>query len=95
MSYIDMCAHHSLPREEAQSAADELASDLAQKFDIDYGWSGDHIHFERPGVHGRITVREGEIRIKAQLGILLLFLKNQIEEEITNYLTAHFGCTFD
>ena len=55
MSYIDMCAHHSLPREEAQSAADELASDLARKFDIDYDWNGDHIHFERPGVNGVIT----------------------------------------
>ena len=94
MSYIDMCAHHSLPREEAQSAADELASDLARKFDIDYDWNGDHIHFERPGVNGVITVREGEIKIKAKLGVMLMFLKPLIEEEITSYLSSHFGCTF-
>jgi putative polyhydroxyalkanoate system protein len=95
MSQIDMLAHHTMPREVAQEAADELASDLAHKFMIDYGWSGDHIHFERPGVHGIITVREGEIRIKARLGVMLLFLKRQIEEEITRYLAEHFGCTFD
>ncbi|MGD9343673.1 MAG: polyhydroxyalkanoic acid system family protein [Desulfuromonadales bacterium] len=94
MSHIDMLARHSMPAEEAQQAADELASDLAQKFEINYGWEGDHIHFERPGVNGQITVRENEIRIKARLGLMLIFLKPVIEEEITQYLQNHFGCTF-
>lgn len=95
MAHIDMRAHHTMPAEAAQDAADELASDLARKFEIDYGWDGDHIHFERPGVHGTITVRENEIRIKAVLGLMLIFLKPLIEEEINDYLINHFGCTFD
>lgn len=94
MSHIDMRAQHSMPAKEAQQAADELARDLAQKFEINYGWEGDHIHFERPGVHGRITVRENEIRIKAVLGLMLIFLKPLIESEITEYLQTHFGCEF-
>lgn len=94
MSYIDMHARHSMSRESAQSAADDLACDLARKFDIDYAWEGDHIHFERPGVNGTITIREREIRIEAQLGLMLMFLKPQIESEITRYLRDHFGCTF-
>ena len=94
MSHIDMCANHDLTREDAQSAADELAGDLADKFDIDWGWSGDHIHFERPGVDGTITVREHEIRITARLGFMLMFLKPRIENEITSYLAEHFGCKF-
>jgi len=94
MSYIDMHARHSMNREEAQAAADELAGDLARKFEIDYGWEGDHIHFERPGVNGKITIREREIRIEARLGLMLMFLKPQIENEITRYLRDHFGCTF-
>ena len=94
MSVIDMRASHALSREEAQHAADELAGDLARKFEIDYGWDGDHIHFERSGVHGTITVRENEIRIKAVLGLLLLFLKPRIEDEIREYLQSHFGCRF-
>jgi putative polyhydroxyalkanoate system protein len=89
-----MLARHSMPAEEAQKAADELAGDLAQKFEINYGWEGDHIHFERPGVNGQITVRENEIRIRARLGLMLIFLKPLIEEEITQYLENHFGCTF-
>ena len=83
-----------MPDEEAQKAADELASDLAEKFEINYGWEGDHIHFERPGVHGMITVRESEIKIKATLGLMLIFLKPLIEDEITEYLQNHFVCTF-
>jgi len=95
MSHIDVRARHSMSVKDAQVAADELADDLAGKFDIDYGWEGDHIHFERPGVHGMITVRENEIRIKAVLGLMLIFLKPRIEEEIVQYLETHFGCTFD
>ncbi len=95
MSNIDVRARHAMSRQEAQAAANELAGDLADKFDIDFGWEGDHIHFERQGVHGTITVREKEIRIQARLGFMLLFLKPQIEHEITRYLRAHFGCTID
>ena len=35
-----------------------------------------------------------EIRIEARLGLMLMFLKPQIELEITRYLRDHFGCTF-
>jgi putative polyhydroxyalkanoate system protein len=94
MSTIDMHAEHDMNRDEAQAAADRLAEDLANKFDINYGWHGDHIHFDRPGVDGTITVRESEIRIKARLGLVLMFLKGRIEDEIVSYLGEHFNCRF-
>ena len=94
MSNIDIHAHHVLSHEAAQNAADALAQDLSVKFDIDYGWDGDEIHFERPGVHGRIIVIDDEIRIQAYLGFLLAMLKGPIEKEIIRYLREHFGCTF-
>ncbi len=94
MSNIDMHARHEMSREDAQSAADRLAADLASKFDIDYDWHGDHIHFERPGVDGTITVREKEIRIQARLGLMLMLLKGRIEQEIVSYLSEQFDCRF-
>lgn len=94
MSKIDVHAEHDMSREDAQAAANRLAEDLANKFDINFGWHGDHIHFDRPGVHGTITVRESEIRIKARLGLVLMFLKGRIEEEIVSYLGEHFNCRF-
>lgn len=95
MSQIDIFAHHEMNHASAQEAANELAADLAEKFSIDYGWDEDAIHFERPGVHGMITVGESEIRIQAELGIFLTLLKGRIEEEILSYLREHFSCTFD
>lgn len=94
MSHIDIRANHELPHAQAKAAAEELASDLARKFDIEYRWEGDHIHFERPGADGRITVGEQQIHITARLGLLLVFLRPRIEDEVIRYLSEHFGCTF-
>ncbi len=79
----------------AQSAADALALDLAKKFDIDYGWDGDFIHFERPGVDGSIHVNGEQIHIQARLGLLLTFLQGRIEDEIRSYLGSHFDCEIE
>ena len=82
MSTIDIHAFHKLSHEEALNAADELSIDLAKKFGIDYGWEEEVIHFERPGVNGQILVQESELRIQANLGLLLMMLKTPIEQEI-------------
>ena len=95
MSTIDIHAFHTLSHEEALNAADELSIDLAKKFGIDYGWDDEVINFERPGVSGQIQVQETELRIQADLGLLLMMLKTPIEQEIIRYLEEHFGCSFD
>ena len=94
MSIIDIFANHQMAHEDAQQAADDLASDLAEKFDIDYGWDEDVIYFERTGVEGSISVGETDIHINARLGFMLMWLKSTIEKEIREYLQNHFGCTF-
>lgn len=94
MSHIDIHARHTMDREQAQHAADQLSKDLASKFGIDYAWEEDIIHFERPGVHGQIIVNGEEIHIQAQLGFMLALLKGPIENEIHQYLSEHFGCEF-
>jgi len=95
VSTIDIHAHHTLSHEEALTAADELSSDLAEKFGIDYDWEDEVIHFERPGVNGQITVKETELSIQANLGFMLMMLKGPIEQEIVSYLKEHFGCSFE
>jgi putative polyhydroxyalkanoate system protein len=95
VSTIDIHAYHTLSHEEALNAADELSIDLAEKFGIDYGWDEEVIHFERPGVHGQIEVKDSELRIQASLGFMLMMLKTPIEQEIVRYLEEHFGCCFE
>ncbi len=81
-----------MDRETAQQAADDLSRDLAEKFNIDDGWDGDTIHFERPGVQGQIDVTKDEIHVQAHLGFMLALLKTPIEDEVVRYLRDHFGC---
>lgn len=95
MSNIDIHAQHNLSHDEALQAADDLSRDLAEKFAIDYGWEDEVINFERPGVQGQIFVQDNEIRIQAQLGFMLMLLKDPIEQEIVRYLETHFGCHFE
>ncbi len=71
--------------------ADELAQDLAEKFSIDYGWDGDCIVFDRPGVDGQIRVSAKAVHVVARLGFFLGYLKPAVEREIHRYLDQHFS----
>lgn len=91
MSRIHVRKPHRLSLEQAQQLADELAADLAGKFDVDYGWDGDVICFERPGCTGQILIDEQAVSVEAELGWLLGYLKPVIEREIHRYLDEHFA----
>lgn len=95
MSHIDITAYHEMNLDEAHEAADALAQDLAQKFDIEYEWEGEFIHFHRVGVDGSIEISEGHIHIQAKLGLLLTFMQARIEDEIGGYLRSHFNCEIE
>ncbi len=87
---IDIEKAHSMRLEDAQQVADELASDLADKFSVDYGWEGDTILFERPGVNGKIDVDDERVRVRARLAFLFTYLQPAVEREINRYLDEHF-----
>ena len=88
---IDIHKPHGKSLEEAQQIADDLAQDLADKFDIDYGWDDDTIVFERFGVHGEISVDEDAVHVRAQLNFLFSYLQPKVEAEIHRYLDEHFA----
>ncbi|NBB92408.1 MAG: polyhydroxyalkanoic acid synthase [Gammaproteobacteria bacterium] len=88
---IDIRKPHSMDLEDAQQVADELAADLADKFSVNYGWDGDTIVFERPGVHGEIDVDEEAIHVRAKLAFLFTYLQPAVEKEINRYLDEHFS----
>ena len=87
---IDIRHHHSLPLPKARKAVEDIAKKLAAKFDMDYGWDGDDLHFTRSGVDGRIHLTEKQIRVTARLGFLLSALKGTVEQEIRKVLAERF-----
>ena len=48
MPTIVMSKKHTLPHKKAKEAAQKVAEDLNERFDLDYTWHGDRIEFQRP-----------------------------------------------
>jgi putative polyhydroxyalkanoate system protein len=82
MASISIAKQHALTHRKAKEAADRLAQDLRERFDLRYEWEGDEVVFERPGVAGRMHVTATHIRLEVKLGLLLTPLKPTIEREI-------------
>jgi putative polyhydroxyalkanoate system protein len=91
MSDIKIQRPHALPVSRARKLAEQVAEQLRDQFALDYRWQGNALKFERDGVQGELVVAKAEIRIAAQLGFLLSFLKPRIEQEILANLERMFG----
>lgn len=56
---------------------------------LDYRWSGDALHFDRPGVSGQFQVNDKHVKVDVKLGLLLSGLKGKIEQELAQYLDQY------
>ncbi|MDT8409568.1 MAG: polyhydroxyalkanoic acid system family protein [Wenzhouxiangellaceae bacterium] len=93
MSEINIRKSHDFDLAGAQQVADDLAQDMANKFDVRYHWEGDVIVFERSGCRGEIEVDGQSVHVQARLGFFLSYLKPAVEREIHRYLDEHFKKT--
>jgi putative polyhydroxyalkanoate system protein len=91
MPSIDIRRPHSLPLPEARAVIERVAERMREKFATDSHWQGDTLHFARQGVKGTIAVAGDEVRVNAELGLLLSPLKSMIEQEIRRKLDEHFA----
>lgn len=82
MANIHIERDHGLTHAKARAAADKLARDLSERFELAYAWDGNDIDFERPGLEGRMQVGRKSITLDVTLGFLLSALKPTIEREI-------------
>jgi putative polyhydroxyalkanoate system protein len=85
---IDLKRAHNLGLAGARAAADKLAADLGKRFDLRGNWSGNVLHFERPGLKGMLAVDEKVMHLTVSLGFLLKAMKGSIEGAITEELDA-------
>jgi putative polyhydroxyalkanoate system protein len=91
MPTIDIRRKHAKNLKDAKAAVDAVAKEISQKFELTYGWDGNHLHFERAGVNGRIALEKDTVHVTADLGFLLSMLKPAVEKEIEKRLDQHFG----
>jgi putative polyhydroxyalkanoate system protein len=90
MSRIDLTRNHALPLSDARKKIERVAKSIEKRFDIQYGWDGDTLKFERSGVHGQIVLTKTTIRVFAHLSFLLMPLKGAVEQEIQKQLEKEF-----
>jgi len=93
MGTLSIARKHSLSHKKAKEAAQKVADDLQQRFDLRYAWRGDSIEFDRPGLSGELFVGKDVVRLDCELGFLLTALKPAIESEVHKEFDKRFGKT--
>ena len=91
MGTMSISKKHNLSHKKAKEAAQQVADDLQQRFDLAYAWRGDCIEFERPGLRGEMHVGKDEVRLDCQLGFLLTALKSSLEREVHKEFDKRFA----
>lgn len=82
MADISITQAHTMPHEEAKSAAQKIADQLAQEYDMTLAWAGDVLRFERSGLSGMLTVSDKHAQVEISLGFLMQAFAPMIEEKI-------------
>ena len=91
MATMSIAKKHHLTHKEAKAAAQKVAEDLKERFDLKYKWRGDSIEFQRPGLQGEMRVGRKEVRLDCELGMLLSLLKPTLESAIHREFDKRFG----
>lgn len=86
MADIELNRTHHLGLKGARAAADRMAEKLGEKFDLSGDWEGDTLHFQRPGVNGRLTVTDHDMDLQVTLGFMLKMMKGPIEKAVHEQL---------
>ena len=91
MADIDITRVHNLGLPAARVAADRMAAHLGSKFDLKGEWTGNVLHFQRPGVTGSLGITGKDLHLSVTLGFLLKAMKGSIEKAVVHELDTLFA----
>ena len=91
MATIKAFREHELSTTEARTTVERLARRYQKQFGGAYYWNQNVLHFEGRGVEGQIAVREEDVHVTLQLGMLLWPMKGQVESAVKQHLNEHFA----
>lgn len=91
MSEISIRRPHTLKPAQAKRAAQHMARELEQAFELEHEWRGNALHFHRSGVEGRLNLEPNAVHIEVRLGFLLAMVKPKIEQHIHDNLDRIFS----
>src|SRR5512136_2065431 len=56
MATLSITKKHHLSHKKAKEAAQKVAEDLHDRFELKYAWHGDRVAFSRPGLSGELHI---------------------------------------
>ena len=95
-STVDVTRKHNLSMEYVKQCAILIATDMSNKYGINYRFDGQNIVFDTPsgaakGTTGRLDITNSSIRIKIILPIMLYAFKGSVEETVNEKFDEFFG----
>jgi putative polyhydroxyalkanoate system protein len=91
MSVIHIEKKHSLGKESAHNAVEEVAREIKKNLQIEYRWDGDTLTFERPGANGTIAVSDAAVTVDIELGVMLSPFSGMVEQQVESYLNKYLA----
>jgi len=82
MSDINLVRTYQVPIKIAKARVQKTVDELSSEHGLSSEWEGNTLYFERPGLHGEVQVTESEIRLQANLSLLLKPLRTQLISRI-------------
>jgi putative polyhydroxyalkanoate system protein len=91
MSDITIRRKHGKTPAAARAAAERMAAELSEEFDLNYSWKDDVLHFKRSGLTGELTLDKKDVVLSIHLGFLLAAFKPSIEREVHKFFDENFS----
>lgn len=91
MSDIVITQEHRLDQGAARAAAQKVADEMVEKYDMNVEWHGDVLAFKRSGVSGALTLSPHRAVLEVTLGFMLKSFSSAIEEKVTRNMQKVFA----
>ncbi|MFM5335665.1 polyhydroxyalkanoic acid system family protein [Aeromonas enteropelogenes] len=95
LSTIQVSRRHELGLAAAQLAAEAIAQDMGESYQLDCEWANEdetELRFRGSGVQGLLTLDEDSLHLEVHLGLMLLPVRSVLEQEILDYVKHRLPC---
>ena len=93
MADITIHQSHELTAKKARAAAEKVADEMANEFEMAIDWQGDVLNFKRSGVSGTLTLLDHAAQLDITLGFMLKAFAPKIEEKVRENMAKVFEVT--
>lgn len=91
MADISITQAHKLSHKKALAAAQKVADQIAEEYEMRSEWDGEVLQFKRSGVSGKLTVSANKAHLEINLGFLFKAFAPTIEEKVTAKMKKVFS----